>query len=86
MAYLANGTEGELFERDNCSDCVHWGDDDKGCPVFLLHLLWNYDQLGEDHASVIKRQALNCLAPRSGSPNVVDSCAMRYVATQENTR
>jgi hypothetical protein len=43
MGYFANGTEGELYQAHWCARCVH-EDADRGCPVWDLHLLYNYDQ------------------------------------------
>ena len=45
MGYFSNGTEGECYFEDYCSKCVHNGDGDGPmCPVWLLHLEFNYDE------------------------------------------
>lgn len=41
MARFANSTEGEIFQETYCSRCVH--DKNSDCPVWLAHLLHNYD-------------------------------------------
>ncbi len=43
MAYFANGTESEIFESRWCSRCVH--NVYVGCPVMVLHLVFNDDQV-----------------------------------------
>lgn len=40
MGYFSNGTEGEMYQERWCSRCLHH----KGCAVWLLHLLHNYDE------------------------------------------
>jgi hypothetical protein len=57
MAYFANGTEGSIFEHNWCARCVHndftHGKEpgvDPPCPVWMAHLLYNYDLCNEkDH-------------------------------------
>lgn len=48
MGYFSNGTEGEMYMARWCERCVHWRDDKDGrgdgCPIWDLHLLYNYDQ------------------------------------------
>ncbi len=49
MAYFPNGDACELFQAEHCHDCIHWPDDpSKGCAVYDVHLLWNYDQIGNE--------------------------------------
>jgi hypothetical protein len=44
MGYFSNGTEGMDYEARYCQRCVHYGPDEgPGCPVWLLHLVHNYD-------------------------------------------
>lgn len=48
MGYFSNGSEGLDFQGQFCFQCVNWRDLDdgrgEGCPIWDLHLLWNYDQ------------------------------------------
>jgi hypothetical protein len=43
MAYFSNGSEGEFFEAQWCSKCVHDGKE-AGCPVMALHIIYNYQE------------------------------------------
>ena len=46
MGYFANGTEGDVYYAKYCANCRHDNlDQDQGCPIWGLHLLWNYDQV-----------------------------------------
>ncbi len=66
MAYFSNGSEGAHYEAKFCERCVHQpeGETGDGCPVWLLHLLWNYDQCNQDEAGEAKCHGLNVLWPR----------------------
>lgn len=71
MGYFANGTEGDMFEAQNCNKCVH-EDDEKGCPVMLAHLLYSYELCNaKDHPG---KHMLDMLIPRKGAWN--ERCAM----------
>ncbi len=52
MGYFSNGTESMHYETCYCEQCVHYGDEDQGCPIMGLHAEWNYeaveDQLKSD--------------------------------------
>jgi len=78
--YFSNGTEGEMFYERNCARCIH--DTEQGCPVWALHLLWNYDAVGRD-ADQDKRMALDMFIPRD-DPTVA-TCNM-LVLLEEKTR
>lgn len=71
MGYFSNGTEGMIYEEQYCQSCVH-GDDDDGCPIMMVHLLWNYDQIDEDE----KVEMLDTLIPRSDDKLQNEKCAM----------
>lgn len=79
MAYFANGTEGDMFFDQYCVRCVHCG----GCPVWDLHLTWNYEQvMGRDDEEITsekqtKTTVLNWLMPRNEGKN---TCSMFYPA------
>ena len=64
MGYFSNGTEGMHYETRYCEQCVHYGDEDKGCPVMGLHTDWNYEQFGAVGAPFVKRYALDTFIPR----------------------
>ena len=70
MAYFSNGSEGTQYEHDFCSRCVHYD----GCPVWGLHLLWNYEQDGNPD----KEEALSMLIPRSQDELDNEECKMFY--------
>lgn len=50
MGYFSNGTEGEIYEGDYCSRCVHQKIDDGGCAVWFLHMLHNYDECNKPNS------------------------------------
>lgn len=77
MAYFANGTEGETYEHNVCSRCAHYGDETKMCPVWELHLLFNYDQNKDEQLTLV----LDTLIPRKGIHN--DLCSMFHPANDE---
>jgi len=68
MAYFANGTEGELYEDEYCSRCIH--DENGDCPILLLHLLYNYDECNK------KDSFLHVLIPRAESGIGNEQCKM----------
>ena len=67
MAYFSNGSEGDGAREQYCDRCQNWRDrgDGRGdgCPVWDLHMAWNYDAVGKD-ADETKRLALDVLWPR----------------------
>lgn len=72
MGYFSNGTEGESYEAQYCSRCVHQKPDDGGCAVFLAHLLHNYDECNKDDS------ILHMLIPRKKVGVGNEQCAMFY--------
>ena len=77
MAYFANGSEGSCYESQYCSRCVHnrEPEDNGGCPVLFLHLLWNYEQ-----RDGTKAEALGLFIPRTGIHN--EQCRMFWEKTE----
>ena len=46
MAYFPNGTSGEMYEETYCAKCAHSNFEDQDgpmCPVWTLHMLFNYE-------------------------------------------
>lgn len=76
MGYFSNGTEGEIYEEQYCSRCIHGPENDSPgmCPIWSLHLLWNYEQNGSDPPIQAKKMALDILIPRKGIHN--QECSM----------
>ena len=60
MAYFSNGTEGMVFD-EQCLDCLHI-DPDIGCPIALVQLNFNYDQVGNKKLE----EAMDCLIDKDG--------------------
>jgi hypothetical protein len=60
MGYFSNGSEGDCYEAEFCSRCVHQNgpDGESGCAVMLAHLLRNYDECNN------KESILHILIPR----------------------
>lgn len=70
MGYFSNGTEGDIFEANNCAKCAH--NVESGCPVMLAHLVYAYELCNEEkHPGKI---ILDMLIPRKGAFN--GRCAM----------
>jgi hypothetical protein len=61
MGYFPNGTSGEQYEAEFCNHCIHQNED-TGCPVMNIHLLYNYDQLQDGQENL--KQAMDILIPR----------------------
>jgi hypothetical protein len=56
MGYFSNGTEGDIYEEQYCSRCIHYPE--KGfCPVWAAHLFYNHGR-SEDANDI-----LNLLIP-----------------------
>ena len=62
MAYFSNGYEGQKYEAEFCSKCVHEdsGNNNTLCAVWMAHFIHNYDQCSNDDLA----SALNYLIPR----------------------
>ena len=59
MGYFSNGTEGEMYEAEFCSRCVH----EDNCAVLEAHMLYNYDECNK------KDSILHILIPKKGCDN-----------------
>lgn len=74
MGYFSNGSEGDAYEEQYCSRCVHDGGPeykDGGCAVWLLHLKHNYNECNN------KTSMLHQLIPRDGEGHN-EQCRMFY--------
>ena len=54
MAHFSNGTEGMMYEEHYCSRCIHRGDEEHGCAVWMVHLVYAYGAKG-DVAEILER-------------------------------
>ncbi len=70
MAYFSNGTEGEMYKEQWCERCIHDGHGENACPVWTMHLTYNYDQFENPDVKAILHQ----LIPRNGIHN--EQCSM----------
>lgn len=77
MGYFANSDEGDAYEAEWCSKCVHYGADGTRCAVLGAHVLFAYGAKGE------AEQILNELIPRQGIRNL--KCRM-FVTVEDLTR
>jgi hypothetical protein len=60
MGYFSNGCEGMEYEERYCRRCIHYGPEEgPGCPIWLAHLLYNYDEANN------KESVLHMLIPRT---------------------
>ncbi len=74
MGYFSNGTEGEMYQEQYCVRCLHYGPvDGPGCPVFGIHLAYNYDQ----HDDKKLKAVLDSLIPRRPD-SFNDQCRMFF--------
>jgi hypothetical protein len=79
MAYFPNGTSGEIFIEHHCERCVNWRDNGNGhcCPIIDLHLIWNYDQIGEGDGNKRTKAFLEALIPTDQESKVYPAeCSM----------
>ena len=70
MGYFSNGTEGEMYEEEYCSKCIHERPGVETCAVLQAHLIYNYDECNK------KDSILHMLIPRDGCENL--KCKMYY--------
>lgn len=89
MGYFSNGTQGAIYERMYCEGCVHHDqydpDNRECCPIWLLHLMWNYDAVG-DNKDTTKETALEMFIPRETEGIWNAPCKMRYVVGQDDAQ
>jgi hypothetical protein len=87
MGYFANGTEGELFEEQWCSRCVHSDvgpgkeiGSDPPCPVWMAHQLFAYQLCNEgEHPGKVILDTLipiKTVKASDGIDGPVNECAM----------
>ena len=76
MAYFSNGTEGEIWQAEHCEHCVNWQGDPVGCPVWDVHLLYNYDQCPDTLVGQRVQAILDYLIPRSEDKLSNQTCSM----------
>lgn len=70
MGYFSNGTEGEMYEAEYCSRCIHQKPDEGGCAIWLAHMLHNYEECNK------KDSILHLLIPRAKDGPWNDQCRM----------
>jgi len=81
MGYFANGTEGDYYYAEYCLKCVNWRDNgsgSEGCAIIDLHMLWNYDAVG-NKADKTKEAALSHFIPRSTDELSNEQCTMYQI-------
>jgi hypothetical protein len=77
MAYFPNGTSGMMYEEQYCSQCIHeGGEDGPGCPIMLLHLLFNYDQFKRGKIGQTVKTMLDTLIPETEDKLGAERCSM----------
>jgi hypothetical protein len=65
MGYFSNGSEGMDYEEQFCRRCIHYGPEEgPGCPVWLAHLLFNYEECNRESNA---HTMLDMLIPREDS-------------------
>ena len=68
MGYFPSGLSISAYEIDYCCNCANYAEGK--CTVLSMHLIWNYDQVGNEDIG----KMLNILIPRDGIENT--ECAM----------
>lgn len=63
MAYFSNGSEGDMYESKYCDKCVHQGDENSGCIIWLIHLCYAYELCNSKEAG---KKILDMLIPQDG--------------------
>lgn len=81
MGYFSSGTEGAEFEYRYCARCIHGGE--QACPIWDLHLVWNYEQCRDGEVAETKAMALDTLIDR-GADGLTNRCRF-YVRDPERT-
>ena len=73
MGYFSNGDEGDWFDRQYCSKCIHAPNYEKliDCPVLTLHSLWNYEQNRDE----TKKTSMDILIKRTAN-GLSNECQM----------
>lgn len=86
MGYFSNGTEGEMYEAKYCRRCLHYetdpdweGHPEACCPVWLIHLMFNYEQLKNKDLET----TLSLLIPKDGVYN--GQCTMFKEVSDDST-
>ncbi len=64
MAYFSNGSEGGAWTAANCEVC--WHDRNEDCPIWALHLDYNYAQCGKTSKAKLLKAILSSLVPMDG--------------------
>ena len=81
MGYFSNSSEGAAYEAKYCNGCIHDDvENGNGCPILLLHLLYNYDECNN------KDSFLHVLIPRSKDGIGNEQCTMylpRFAVIEE---
>ncbi|MGE4194685.1 MAG: hypothetical protein AB7E51_14965 [Pseudodesulfovibrio sp.] len=80
MAYFSNGTEGEMWEEDNCCKCILG---QESCPVYLAQLHGNYDQMVDGEQKGLVAEILNILIP-TREDGFADNCRLRLLMAKPN--
>ena len=60
MAYFPNGTAGMILDSQ-CGECIH-EDPDAGCPIAMVQMEYNYEQIGNDNLE----KCMNALVSEEG--------------------
>ena len=64
MAYFSNGTEGIVLDNQ-CAVCPVGRHPDLPCPVLLVQLAYNYQQVDKGQEKL--REAIDCLVDEQGT-------------------
>lgn len=82
MAYFSNGTEGMDYCAQWCDRCVHQNgaDGKSGCPVWLVHLLYAYEECNsKSNAKAMLDTLIPMVPSKHGNYRVAGQCSMGQV-------
>jgi hypothetical protein len=85
MAYFPNGRAG-MYIDEQCAECIH-ADPEAGCPIALVQMEFNYEQLNDGETRL--RRCLNLLVDERGDCQMkplIDKFYMRKQDVDERPR
>ena len=62
MAYFSNSSDGDILDMQ-CDECIH-EDSEAGCPIALVQMSFNYDQLNNGNKDL--KRAMDMLIKSTG--------------------
>jgi hypothetical protein len=64
-----------IYEEQYCANCIH-ANDECGCPIWTLHMLYNYDQCRKGKTGQTIKTVLGMLIPETKDGIGAEQCRM----------